>query len=1179
MKPLIRILSVSCLVLCSALPSLADCRLLAVSNVPAGTSTLILPDTSKTPAAVAAGGNSEPLSGVLVWDDNALGMPQCLAHNQVITITLNAQLASPTTITADNISVIDSDPSNSAAVSPTLTPGLQGATLTFSVSRPGTVGDPTASPTGSALWIKNLRGDLTNFSAGTFVNATMSTSLPGSRYSASTTSVTIGSASTAGPVALSATNLKFGQEIVGTTSQPQVVRFSNNGQLGISFSGFTTSAGFAQTNTCGTHLDPNSSCTISVTFGPSTVGDQSGSITIPDNALGNPHVITLSGTGVASPGTPSLTTLTPSRVIAGGPAFQLLVNGANFGPGSVVLFNGSPRATTFVAADTLKANILDTDIAGVGTAAAITVSNVGVVSNSLSIQIAANPFPATPFQYALPHVPQGGGFITKITLTNLSNSVSDSSIVIFLDQNGSVVNTVPYSIPPLGTVRLTTPPAARFGPALTPQWAVVSSQTQLAVNLFFELTDTAGHVLNSVGFNNTVPATDVAVPVELERPVANGPFTRTDGIAIANMSDTANQVQLQLFDSAGRAATGIYSLELAPYGQTAFDLALVPMFAGAVSSGNLVGTVNIAATRPVAAVALVDDKGPFASTPPVIGRSNQRADTIAGMCPPAVELNQINHEMTILFESDPTAGTLVCRTAEGSLDLTQAQLRAYQALRVIRNVAFDAPLPFTNKRSVYDWLRTTAVGIRFRGDIATSGCCSTRGFLDISLTASNPALTTSAWLGPQLASVNSGLDTLVADIVRVARIGEGIPDTCGALDATISEAGPWAVALDWQDFISVHGSTFFDDTISGETVTRYRDVAAGNALAYLSPSTTKFCSVGGISTVQPIAGVDFGSHTVGDPPLLRSVAVNSTNGTPFSGQPSSIDGVNSDDFSIVSDGCNNQVVPPSCVVVVGFSPRVIGNRSAQLTLGSLPPVTVPLAGSGVTATPIPVAPYIYYLPHVVSGNGYVTKITLSNQANVGNNIVVQFLTQAGKVAQSTRYTIAAGGALRIATPEASRFLATTTQWVVIGSTQPLLANLFFEVEDSTGTIINTVGFNSSDSLSNFSFPVEFEPQPDGTPGGRTAGLAMANPQSIDASYTMTLFNANGVAVATTTGKVPAFGQVAVDLATIASFRSVLPKANFVGSVQVLVTGRVVTIALEDDFGPFSATPVVPIPIQ
>lgn len=66
---------------------------------------------------------------------------------------------------------------------------------------------------------------------------------------------------------------------------------------------------------------------------------------------------------------PSITTLAPSSTLAGGAAFTLTVNGANFNAGSVVRWNGADRATTFVSTAQLQAAILATDIASSGTAA------------------------------------------------------------------------------------------------------------------------------------------------------------------------------------------------------------------------------------------------------------------------------------------------------------------------------------------------------------------------------------------------------------------------------------------------------------------------------------------------------------------------------------------------------------------------------------------------------------------------------------------------------------------------------------------------------------------------------------------------------------------------------------------------------------------------------------------
>src|SRR5580692_7491197 len=58
----------------------------------------------------------------------------------------------------------------------------------------------------------------------------------------------------------------------------------------------------------------------------------------------------------------------PSATVPGGTGFTLTVNGAGFVNGSVVNWNGSPRATTFVSAGQVTAAILAADIATASTA-------------------------------------------------------------------------------------------------------------------------------------------------------------------------------------------------------------------------------------------------------------------------------------------------------------------------------------------------------------------------------------------------------------------------------------------------------------------------------------------------------------------------------------------------------------------------------------------------------------------------------------------------------------------------------------------------------------------------------------------------------------------------------------------------------------------------------------------
>lgn len=93
--------------------------------------------------------------------------------------------------------------------------------------------------------------------------------------------------------------------------------------------------------------------------------------------------------------TPSINTLAPSSAAAGGAAFTLTVNGADFVAGSIVRWNGHDRTTTFVNSGQLSAGILATDIAAVGTAQ-VTVFNPqpgGGISNAstFAISMFANP--------------------------------------------------------------------------------------------------------------------------------------------------------------------------------------------------------------------------------------------------------------------------------------------------------------------------------------------------------------------------------------------------------------------------------------------------------------------------------------------------------------------------------------------------------------------------------------------------------------------------------------------------------------------------------------------------------------------------------------------------------------------------------------------------------------------
>ena len=99
-------------------------------------------------------------------------------------------------------------------------------------------------------------------------------------------------------MALSSNRLNFGNQKVGTQSQPMTVKISNPGTVPIAISSITGTGDFTQTNTCGSSLPIRGSCVVNVVFAPTQKGARTGTLTLNDKVPGSPQLISLSGTGV-----------------------------------------------------------------------------------------------------------------------------------------------------------------------------------------------------------------------------------------------------------------------------------------------------------------------------------------------------------------------------------------------------------------------------------------------------------------------------------------------------------------------------------------------------------------------------------------------------------------------------------------------------------------------------------------------------------------------------------------------------------------------------------------------------------------------------------------------------------------------------------------------------------------
>ncbi|MFB8179501.1 discoidin domain-containing protein [Streptomyces sp. NPDC055966] len=102
----------------------------------------------------------------------------------------------------------------------------------------------------------------------------------------------------ASTVTASPSALSFGSQAGGTTSAAQTVTVANPTGSSATVSSISTSGDFAQTNTCGSSIPANGSCTVSVTFTPTATGNRAGTLTV--NAGGTTNTVSLSGTGTAA---------------------------------------------------------------------------------------------------------------------------------------------------------------------------------------------------------------------------------------------------------------------------------------------------------------------------------------------------------------------------------------------------------------------------------------------------------------------------------------------------------------------------------------------------------------------------------------------------------------------------------------------------------------------------------------------------------------------------------------------------------------------------------------------------------------------------------------------------------------------------------------------------------------
>jgi hypothetical protein len=114
-------------------------------------------------------------------------------------------------------------------------------------------------------------------------------------------------------LSLSTSSLAFGNQFVNVASSPQTITVLSIGGTALPITSINIGGAnpfqFAQTNDCGTSLAPGASCTISVTFKPTSVGSKAAILNVTASGGAGNKAVSLSGTGSGSAFTLSTTSL------------------------------------------------------------------------------------------------------------------------------------------------------------------------------------------------------------------------------------------------------------------------------------------------------------------------------------------------------------------------------------------------------------------------------------------------------------------------------------------------------------------------------------------------------------------------------------------------------------------------------------------------------------------------------------------------------------------------------------------------------------------------------------------------------------------------------------------------------------------------------------------------------
>jgi hypothetical protein len=177
-------------------------------------------------------------------------------------------------------------------------------------------------------------------------------------------------------------------------------------------------------------------------------------------------------------------------------------------------------------------------------------------------------------------------------------------------------------------------------------------------------------------------------------------------------------------------------------------------------------------------------------------------DDLLLTCPTSAEITELHRDLDI--EIDPAVVAVPCREEQDD-PAPGATLTLYNALRALRMIEWDEPLPLIGATNPYEWLKTRRIKLHLFAGSGNDVSFATE--TTIHLNAHVLSQDFLRWWVVDAPDATYGLEGIVALMMHEARHtaqGGGIAHDCGSNDSSLALGGAWALEYDFELWMAGH---------------------------------------------------------------------------------------------------------------------------------------------------------------------------------------------------------------------------------------------------------------------------------------------------------------------------------------------------------------------------------------